>query len=351
MPPTQDAQPSRPASPMTTRQRFWAVMQHQPVDRLPVIEWATWWDKTIERWHNDGLPADLTDRYALYDYFGLDMYKQAWYSPRSPRYPEAVRLNGPVTDLASYERVRRHLYPRDAVNLAELERWAGPQQRGEIVVWISLEGFFWHPRALLGIERHFYAFYDQPDLIHRMNTDLVAFHLHVLEQVGSVLRPDFMTFAEDMSYNHGPMCSRQTFEAFLAPYYRQVVPQIKQMGTIPFVDTDGLINELVPWFLQVGIEGFLPLERQAGVDIVALRKEYPRLKMIGGFDKMVMTRGREAMRAEFERIMPVMIQGGYIPSCDHQTPPGVSLQEYRTYLSLLNEYAWRAAAAMRDQAL
>ena len=38
-------------TPMNHVERFRAVMNFQPVDRLPVWEWAMWWDKTIERWH------------------------------------------------------------------------------------------------------------------------------------------------------------------------------------------------------------------------------------------------------------------------------------------------------------
>ncbi len=331
---------------MTTRARFHATMNRKPVDRLPVIEWAVWWDKTIDRWHSEGLPPELTDRYALYDYFNLDMYKQAWYSPRGQAYSEGIRQEGPVVDELSYDHIRPRLYLADIVNHAELETWAEAQQRGDIVVWITLEGFFWHPRALLGIERHFYAFYDQPKLMHAMNADLVEFNSRVLEEIGSVLKPDFMTFAEDMSYNHGPMCSKQLFDEFMAPYYRQLVPKVRRMGTVPFVDTDGLVTDLVPWFLEVGVEGFLPLERQAGVDIVELRQTYPHLKMIGAYDKMVMNRGPAAMCKEFERLLPVMRQGGFIPSCDHQTPPGVSLQHYKSYLELLREYAARAGAAL-----
>jgi hypothetical protein len=60
--------------------------------------------------------------------------------------------------------------------------------------------------------------------------------------------------------------------------------------------------------------------------------------MIGHFDKRVMNRGEAAMRAEFERLMPLMKSGGFIPSVDHQTPPGVSLEQYRSYLRLLAEY-------------
>lgn len=39
-----------------------------------------------------------------------------------------------------------------------------------------------------------------------------------------------------------------------------------------------------------------------------------------------------------ERLLPLMKTGGFIPSVDHQTPPGVSLDQYRLYLRLLNEY-------------
>ncbi len=86
------------------------------------------------------------------------------------------------------------------------------------------------------------------------------------------------------------------------------------------------------------IDGVLPLERQAGVDIAALRAQHPHMRFIGHFDKMTMPKGEAAMRAEFERLGPLMKSGGFIPSVDHQTPPGVSLEQYCVYLRLLNDY-------------
>jgi len=150
--------------------------------------------------------------------------------------------------------------------------------------------------------------------------------------------PTFMTIAEDMSYNHGPMISKQTFDAFVAPYYRQLVPRLMERDIMPFVDTDGDVTLLVPWLEAVGVNGVLPLERQAKVDGLRLRKRYPRLRMVGHFDKMTMNKGEAAMRAEFERLIPLMKTGGFIPSVDHQTPPGVSLEQYGVYLRLLREY-------------
>jgi len=50
---------------MNTRERFHAIMNFQPFDRLPVLEWAGWWDKTIERWHQEKLPKDLIDKHEI----------------------------------------------------------------------------------------------------------------------------------------------------------------------------------------------------------------------------------------------------------------------------------------------
>jgi uroporphyrinogen-III decarboxylase len=147
-----------------------------------------------------------------------------------------------------------------------------------------------------------------------------------------------MTIAEDMSYNNGPMISRQLMDEFLSPYYEKLIARCKEMDMVTIVDTDGDVTLLVPWLLENGVDGVLPLERQAGVDGMALREQFPELIMIGHYDKMVMTKGEGAMRAEFERLVPLMKTGGFIPSVDHQTPPSVSMDDYKIFLKLLDEY-------------
>jgi uroporphyrinogen-III decarboxylase len=71
------------------------------------------------------------------------------------------------------------------------------------------------------------------------------------------------------------------------------------------------------------------------------------MAFIGHFDKMCMKHGREAMRAEFERLLPSMKRGKLIPSVDHQTPPDVSTENYRIYVELLFEYC--AKVTHKDQ--
>ncbi|MBR2950764.1 MAG: hypothetical protein IKC46_13050, partial [Lachnospiraceae bacterium] len=139
------------------------------------------------------------------------------------------------------------------------------------------------------------------------------------------------------------MLSKACFDEFIAPYYRQLVPELKKHGIRVFVDTDGDVEPMIPWFMECGIQGVLPLERQSKVDVERIRENYPEWLMIGGYDKTIMHLGEEAMRREFERLLPTMKKGRYIPSVDHQTPPDVSMENYRIYLKLLEEYTRRAA--------
>jgi len=314
-----------------------------PDDRLPMIEWAGWWDKTLARFRNEGVPADIPPD-EVREYLGLDMVRQFWISPKSTQFRNTPDAEKKVSDMESYLRIRDMLYPLDAIDVRreKLEQLKPLHEKGDVAVWMTLEGFFWFPRTLFGIEDHLYAFYDEPETMHRINSDLTDYNIFLIEEFCKVFEPDFMTFAEDMSYNLGPMLSEELFDEFLLPYYKKVVPVLKKHNIIPMIDTDGQLEAMIPWLQRAGIEGALPLERQAGVDVSRMRSMFPDFKIIGAYDKMVMTKGEEAMRNEWERLLPTMRTGGFIPSCDHQTPPGVSLDEYRIYLRLMEEYCKKA---------
>lgn len=322
-----------------------------PPDRLPMLEWASWWDRTVERWRGEGLAPGL-DGAGMKRGFGLDVDHQmwAWQIPQGVQRQAGAGWSGSghgdswILDAEGYAAIRGAIY-RQGHPFALDPGWEArraEQERGEALVWLTVNGFFWWPRTLLGIERHLYAFGDQAELLERINQDQADFICAHLDQLCAHLTPDFMTFAEDMSYNHGPMLSKRAFDRFLAPFYRQVVPRLKARGIRVFVDSDGDVTRLVPWLKEVGVEGILPIERQAGCDINRLQADHPDFCFVGHFDKMTMPQGEAAMRAEFERLLPAMRRGRFLPSVDHQTPPGVSLEQYRSYLALFREYAERA---------
>ncbi len=117
---------------MNTRQRFQAIMNFQPFDRLPVIEWAGWWDQTLARWRGEGLPPELTDRYAICGHFGLDTLRQMRFRGLGPCCPPpASHGAGIVADAPAYEAVRPHLFPPvPAGDAAQWSAWAAMLDQG-----------------------------------------------------------------------------------------------------------------------------------------------------------------------------------------------------------------------------
>lgn len=303
---------------------------------IPVLEWAPWWKLTRDNWIRQGVPDGID----LVDYFGLERIRYRMFSPRGKNTPKPTSHGGVIiTNEKEYEQILPTLYQLPELDASQIALWRQEQERGTCILRIGMEGPFWHPRKLFGIQEHFYAFYDYPELMKRMNDDLAEYNIRQLDDICEHLVPDFITFAEDMSYNHGPMISYQLMDVFMRPFYERVIPEVLRRGIIPIIDSDGQIEPLIPWFQNVGLQGILPLERMAGVDVERIRTEHPTWRMIGGFDKTVMHKGEDALRAEFKRIKPAVQKGYYIPSCDHQTPPAVSVEDYQLYVKLLREFS------------
>ena len=190
------------------------------------IEWAGWWEDT------KGRASKKIDRHALYDHFGLDRHYQFWF-PRYTADCPAKQHGAPlVRDAADYLEFKKYLMPKSAVEdmRARIEEALPRYEDGSALIWYTLEGFFWFPREILGIEPHLYSFYDEPELYHRICEDLLEWQLGLVEEFSKYMKADFMTIAEDMSYNQGPMLSEELFEEFLAPYYRRLFRKSRSMA-------------------------------------------------------------------------------------------------------------------------
>ena len=155
------------------------------------------------------------------EYFGLDPYQQFWFSTTDDTI-EAVQhhVEGIVSNMDDYLRLRPNFFPDHGQAIESMRPWARRQADGEAVVWITLEGYFWFPRTLMGFTKISLAFYDQPELIHQINQDLTDFNLQILDQVEKTCVPTFATIAEDMSYNHGP----DDLRSALRRVHRAVLP-------------------------------------------------------------------------------------------------------------------------------
>jgi len=86
------------------------------------------------------------------------------------------------------------------------------------------------------------------------------------------------------------------------------------------------------------------MDVNAGMDIVKVREKYPKLKFIGAYNKLEIEKGKDAIDKEFNRILPVIRQGGYVPGADHQVTPSTSFENYKYYITRLKEVMLQAGA-------
>lgn len=225
------------------------------------------------------------------------------------------------------------------------EKYGRDKNRNDYTIRFRISGFFWTLRELFGDEEQMYAYYDEPELLKEINDFVLNIYKVYLNRIFNYIQPEVILIEEDLSGSTGPMISIDTFNEFVGRYYKELVPFLKRKGAANiFVDTDGDFRMLIPSMLESGIDGFLPIDVNAGMDIVKMREEFPEVKLIGGFNKMKIAQGEEAINLEFERLLPVIRQGGYIPGADHQVAPNTSLENYCYYIQQLKEVMKQAGA-------
>lgn len=200
-------------------------------------------------------------------------------------------------------------------------------------------GFFGPLRYLLGEVKLFHSYYDQPDLIHDMINYLVDFWTEVYYPLLSKIKPDCFLIWEDMCYKTGPLISPEIFKEFMLPAYKKFTSLLKGNGVdIIILDTDGNCWELIPVFIEGGVTCIYPMEVAAEMDVVEVRKKFPKLQMTGGIDKRVLAKDKSSIDRELEGKIPYMIkQGGYIPHIDHNVPPDVPFENFVYYRKRLEE--------------
>jgi hypothetical protein len=249
-------------------------------------------------------------------------------------------LDFPVTGMESWLAIKPHFQFSEArIDWQAVERAKQLQAKGTLVK-ANIPGGFDMPRGLMGEERACLCYYEQPELMRDMLATFQETSLNVLERITDTLIIDQLSVHEDLAGKSGPLVGPRQIRAFIKPYFRAVWDLLSSRGTKIFhMDSDGNINAVIDAFLECGLNSMHPFEPAAGMDIVAVRKQYGNcLMMRGGIDKHVLRGSKDDIRKELEyKLQPLMQQGGIAFGLDHRIPNGTPLENYRYYVDLGRE--------------
>lgn len=204
-------------------------------------------------------------------------------------------------------------------------------------VEINFSGPFWQLREWLGFENLCMMFHDDPKFVQEMIDFWCEYVTRLMKNMFKHFVPDIVHISEDMAYKKFSMISPAMCREHLLPVWVQWGKVIKEAGIeIYAIDSDGYIGELIPLWIEAGINCCDPIEVAAGNDIVQFRKDFGKdMAFRGGVDKRAIAADGEVIEKEIERIMPVIEDGGFIPSCDHGVPSDISWPNFVHYTKLL----------------
>ena len=348
---------------LTTRERFARMFEHREADRVPVIDGP--WGATIERWHREGMPADVS----FVDFFDLD--KTAGIGvDNSPRYKHKVLeetddysiyttqwgatqrtwkhaastpefLDFTIVDADSWRAAKERMQPdRDRVNWDHLKaNYAAWRDEGR---WI--EAGFWFGfdvthAWMVGTERLLVAMATDPAWVVDVFNTMLDLDIALFEAVWDAgYTFDAIRWPDDMGYKHHQFFSVGMYRELLAPVHRRAIEWAHAKGAKAILHSCGDVNPLVPELMDMGLDGLNPLEVKAGMDPLHIKDVYgDRLVLHGGINA-VLWDDREAIEAEMRRVVPRLKEdGGYIFSSDHSVPSSVSLENFRAITTLAKE--------------
>ncbi len=362
---------------MTERERFIECMEYGSPDRVPHWELGVW-PQTIARWRAES-GADLADfrwnwfygedaigldrREYVPLHFGITPPYEAGVLEETDEYEVIRHWNGivtkalkegsvgggrmcmdqylsfPIAGPDDWPAVRERLvpgaperYPADLEG--RIERWGArscPLVLGENC---AANGFYWRAREFLGTEALSFAWYDEPKMMHEIMEHYADFIIETSRPVLQRVQVDYFTLNEDFAGKGGPLLGPEVFREFIFPHLCRMVEFFRAHGTRYFaVDSDGDPTPLIPLLMEAGVDTVWPIERAAGVSPQGWRKRFGRaLRLWGGVDKRVLCQGREAIRAHLAEMIPLIEEGGFIPTLDHTFPPDIPWDGFQWYL-------------------
>jgi len=357
---------------MNDRERFLATMRYQPRDRCPIWDFG-FWDETLLRWHDEGLPDDVTDNEKAARFFGMDDFDagcgvhmgllpeftaqtvredanyrwqrrgdgvvEKWHK-HSTTIPEPTEFL--LTGRDTWPEYKKRLDPADAGRVpadfaTEVALHADAKRTYPLSIGAgSLYGVL---RNWIGVENLSLMLYDDRALVEEMVEALADCVVEPLRKALPIAKAAGVTFDvagmwEDICFNRGPLISPTMFREICGPHYRRITDLLHAYGCeFVMLDCDGRIDDLIPIWLDTGVNVMFPIEVGDWADPVAMRKRWGRgMPMRGGFDKHVLAKGPKAIEAEIRRLTPLVEEGGFIPHCDHRVPADVPMAHYVSYV-------------------
>jgi len=356
------------------RERVKAILHYENYDAMPVVHFG-FWPETLEKWAREGhlsLSPDgiktatvngSDEEAAVAKGLGFDfnwytvLWDKAGWISLYPKFERKIvkdlgggsyhiqneegmivlqhegatgiptEIGHTLTDRHSWE----ELYlPKlqsnaDRINTEVIARYEAAEPDRDIPVGLYLGSLFGQIRNWMGLEAVSFLQYDDEALFDEIVDTVFGLCMNSAEEMlKSGIVFDFAHIWEDICFKNGPLISPDTYIRKFGPLYKKMTEMCLAHGIdIVSLDCDGVIDTLIPTWIENGVNTMFPIEVGTwGADIAPWREKYGKeLRGVGGMDKRVFAYDYADVDREVERLKPLIDLGGFIPCPDHLLAP------------------------------
>ena len=195
---------------------------------------------------------------------------------------------------------------------------------------------------LIGPQNHMLWMALEPERFGAVVDRIGQFYLACTEAALEAAGPwlDGWVIWGDVAYKKGTFMRPDYWRRYYKPWVQAIAAAAHARGLPVIYHGCGNVQAILEDYIEVGIDGYNPLEVKAGMDALDLRRRFGhRLAFCGNSDIQVWERGDpEEIRREVLRKLNAARGGGFIFQSDHSVSSAVSGQTYDQIVQLVREY-------------
>ena len=147
--------------------------------------------------------------------------------------------------------------------------------------WYFFFERFWSMRSMEDALTDFYLY---PEAVHALFRKLTDFYKVMITRAKNELNVDGIFTSDDLGTQTATFFSVKMFDEFFAPYYKEIFDHVHALGMHFWLHTCGNIEELIPRFVDMGLDVLHPIQKYTMDEREIARKYGDKLAIWAGFD-------------------------------------------------------------------
>ena len=348
---------------MNSRERFLSAMSFNAPDTVPMpCLFQRFEAETIRRWQREGQPRDVH----VVEHFGFERIELApvslgllpagsladsedareWQVGTDREHAEEavvrtdrVKETYPVREPDHWPALRQRLNPASPARYPRFwDDYVRSRRGRDYPLGIAVDGPFSSLREWMGLRGLARALQESRGWVAEMVEYLGEFAVAAAARAVRDLDLDFAVVRERSACRASVVASPADLGQLLSPCYRRLGDFLASAGVgVRLVEAPGNVADLIPTWVESGLNGLCFVEAGAGLDANALRRQYGRsLALVGNIDHQALATSRRDVADEIQAKVPGLLSaGGYIPTPDRPVSSEVQLEDYEYYLATL----------------